>query len=269
MVTVLLLWLLYRNQNEGGAMLLLAPLIVGAVIVTLRLPAISGAVNAIENWLRAGSVKASARQGKFARFFQRPFFGFCLAIWRWTTRISDIHIRAGVRVTALIFVCGIAVTLLVMAAYIIVAIVVIVAAFAILGWVLSLSGNSRKVKTVTRYTTDWVGQPKQEHFDDSGKKVGESRPEKDWLGQPKLVHKDAEGKVIGESRPDTDWLGQPKLVHKDAEGNVVGESRPETDLLGQPTTVHTDAEGKVTGESREETDLLGERKTVHYEKETK
>lgn len=269
MVMVVLLWFLYRNQNDGAAALLLVPLIVGAAIAALRLPAVSGAVNAIENWLRSGSAKASARQGKFARFFQRPFFAFCLAIWRWTAHISDIHLRAGVRVTALIFVCGIAITLLLVAAYVIVAIVVIMVALAILGWVLSLSGNSGKVKTVTRYRTDWIGRPKQEHFDSSGHKVGESRAEKDWLGRPKLVHKDAEGKVIGESKPDADWLGRPKVVHTDTEGHVTGESKPDTDWLGKPKTIHTDAEGNVTGESREETDLLGQRKTVHYEKETK
>jgi len=38
-VAVLLLWLLYRNRYDGGALLSLPPLIIGAVIVALRLPA--------------------------------------------------------------------------------------------------------------------------------------------------------------------------------------------------------------------------------------
>jgi len=267
-VAVLLLWLFYYNQDNGTALLFLAPLIVGAVTVALRLPGVSNAVNSIENRLRAGSAKASGRQGKFARFFQRPFYGSCLAIWRWTRRISDVHLRAGVRVTALIFVCAIAFALLAMAAYIIVAIVVFMIVLAIIGWVLSLSGNSRPgtVRGVTRYTTDWIGRPKQEHFDNAGHKVAESKPETNWLGQTKLVTKDGAGNVIGESKLETDLLGRPKIVHKDAEGIVTGESKPRTDWVGKPKTVHTDPDGNATGESREETDLLGRRKTVHYEK---
>jgi len=268
-VVALLLWSFYRNQNDGVALLFLAPLIVGAVIVALRLPVVSNAVSSIENRLRAGATKASARQGKFARFFQRPFYRSCLALWRWTNPISDVHLRAGVRVTALIFVCAIAIALLAVAAYLIVAIVAFIIALVIIGWILSLllgSNRSGTVSSVTRYTSDWFGQPKQEHFDNAGHKIGESRVETNLLGQTKLVTKDTDGNVVAESERDADWLGNPKTVHKDAEGNVTGESRPDTDWLGEPKTVYTDADGNVTGESREETDLLGRRKTVHYEK---
>jgi hypothetical protein len=266
-VLLLLFWLSYRARNDGLLPLFLAPFIVGAVIAALRVGAVSDAVNAFENRLRTGSAKAAARQGKFARFFQRPFFGSCLAIWRSTARISDAHLQAGVRVAALIFVSAIAVMLLVMALYIIVAVVAIIVVFAIIGWILSLNSRSPGRATgFTRQASDWLGRPKQEHFDSTGQKVGESRPEGDWLGRQKVVHRDAEGNIVGESRPDTDWLGNPKTVHRDADGSVTGESRPDTDLFGNPKTVHTDAEGTVTGESREEADLLGRKKTVHYEK---
>ncbi|MBZ5726476.1 MAG: hypothetical protein LAP87_15930 [Acidobacteriia bacterium] len=266
---VLLFWFAYQNQYNGSALLVLAPLIAGAFVTALRLSEVSGAVDSVENWLKAGSARAASRQGKFARFFQRPFFGASLAIWHWTAPIRDAHLRAGVRVTAFIFVSGIAVTLLVMAVYIIVAIVVLMLTIAIIGWALSLSGNSGssgRVVRVTRYSSDWLGRPKQEHFDNTGEKVGESKPDTDWLGRPKMVHTDAQGNKTGESKPDRDWLGNPKTVHTDAAGNKNGESKPDTDWLGGPKTVHTDAEGNVIGESREETDLLGRPKTVHYGK---
>jgi hypothetical protein len=238
------------------------------VIVALRLPAVSNAIGGIENRLRAGSAKASGRQGKFARFFLRPFYSSCLAIWRWTGRISDVHLRAGVRVTALIFTCAIAIAVLIMAAYIIVSIVVCIIFLAMLAWGLSMwLGNNRSgtVSSVTRYTSDWLGRSREEHFDGEGHKVAESKPETNWLGQTKMVTKDTESNVIGESKVQTNWLGDKKTVHTDAEGNVTGESRPDGDWLGKPKTVHTDPDGNVTGESREETDLFGERKTVRYE----
>jgi len=265
LIIAILLWFGYRNWYDSGILILLAPFMIGAVITALRLPRVSSTVNSIENWLKRGSARAAEREGKFARFFQRPFFGSCLAIWRWTTPIPDVHLRAGVRATTLIFVCGIAINLIVIALYVVVVIAVIVFAFAIFFWILSLFGQGER-KVVTRNTTDWFGRPKQEHFDESGEKIGESRPDTDWLGQPKMVHEDAEGNFVGESKPDTDWLGNPKTVHTDADGTRIGESRPDTDWLGTPTTVHKDADGNVIGESREETDVFGQRQTVRYDK---
>jgi hypothetical protein len=244
---------------------LLTPFIVGAVITALRLLPVSGTINSIEDWLKRGSAKARDRDGKFARLFQRPFFSFCLVIWRWTARISDFHFRAGARATTLIFICGIAAYLLLIALVFVVVIAVIVVGFVILFWILSLSNQGER-KVVTRSTTDWFGRPKEEHFDETGQKIGESRPGTDWLGQPKMVHKDTEGTIVSESRADTDWLGNPKTVHTDAEGIRIGESVPDTSWFGTPKAVHLDADGNVIGESREETDILGRPQTVRYEK---
>lgn len=269
LAAVLLVWLAYRARNDGAKLVLLAPLIVGAAIAALRLHAVSGPVNSIENWLLAGSAKAAERQGKFARFVQRPFFAACLAIWRWTTGVPDLHLRAGVRLAALILFCAITITLLITVAYVVIAIAVALAVLALCLWIFAMwagSDSSGSKTRTTRHTTDWLGNPKQEHFDDSGYKVGESRLDTDWLGHPKMVNTDANGNVVGESRPDTDWLGNPKTVHTDAAGNVTGESRPDTDWLGQPKTVHIDADGNVTGESRNETDIFGQGRTVRYDK---
>lgn len=265
LIIALLLWFAYRNRYDGGVLILLAPFMIGAVIAALRLTPVSVKVNSIENWLRRGSASAVEREGKFARFFQRPFFGSCLAIWRWTTPIPDVHLRAGMRATTLIFLCGIAINFILIALYVVVVVAVIVIGFAIFFWILSLSGQGER-KVVTRHTTDWFGRPKQEHFDETGEKIGESRPDADWLGHPKMVHEDAGGNAVGESKPDTDWLGNPKTVHTDADGIRIGESRPDTDWLGTPTTVHRDADGNVIGESREETDIFGQPQTVRYEK---
>ena len=200
------LWLTWRTRNDGFALVLLVPLMVGIAIATLRLPKASNAVNSIENWLRAGSARAAARQGKLARFFQRPWFVVCLALCRWTAGLPDPHLRAGIRLTSLILLCGVAVILVVSAAYIVVAVIVVLAVLALFLWLLSIwagSGSSGRKTRITRYTTDWLGRPRQEHFDSSGYKVGETRPSSDWLGRTRMVHTDAEGKVVGESRPET------------------------------------------------------------------
>jgi hypothetical protein len=122
---------------------------IGAVITALRLPSVSAKVNTIENWLRRGSAKAAAREGEFVRFFQRPFFGSCLAIWRWTARIPYLHLWAGVRATTLIFVCGIAINFILIALYVVVAVAVIVIGFAIFFWILSLSSQGERTEEAT------------------------------------------------------------------------------------------------------------------------
>lgn len=265
LVTVLLVWLMARD-----GLILLAPFVAGGLVTAMRLEMVSQAVDSIENWLKKGSTKAASKQGKFARFVQRPFFASSLAIWRWTTPIPDAHLKAGVRIAALILIAGVAVTLVVVAVYVIIAIVVLVLTVILMGWFLSLhaepSVGGASPRAVTRVAKDWFGKPKQEHFDSAGNKIGESRPEKDWLGKPKLVHTDAQGNKVGESRPDKDWLGQPKTVHTDNEGHVTGESRPDKDWLGNPKTVHTDPEGNVTGESRVTKDWLGNVKIEHRDK---
>ncbi len=262
----------YLHTSDVRILLLVAPLLIGACVEAMRLQVVSEKINAIERWLNQGATRAAERDGKFARFFQRPFYRSCLAAWRWSRFIPDAHLRAGARATMLIFICGIAAGLLLLAAYLAFAVVslviilfIVALIFGLIALIPSQEGSGSR-NVITEHTTDWLGRPKQEHFDTSGNKIGESEYGTDWFGNPKMVHKDADGNFVGESRPDTDWFGNPKTVHTDAEGHVIGESRPETDWLGQPKTVHTDAEGNVVGESRKEADIFGQTQSVRYAK---
>ena len=268
-VLVVLVWLAYRYRYDGMAVLLIAPFAIGALLAVLRLPAVSDALHRLENWFTRGRANAARSQGKWARFVKRPFFGCCGALWRWTAQVADMHLKAALRLTALIFVGVAVVGLAIMAAYILIVIAMIAIALSLIVGALYLwanSGSSGGKRTVTRNTTDWLGRPKQEHFVD-GEKVGETVHDTDWLGRPKLVHKDAEGHKTGESKPDTDWLGNPIMVDRDADGNKVGTSRPDTDWLGNPITVHRDADGNVIAESRPDTDWLGRPQSVREEKQ--
>lgn len=268
-VTALLLWLTYSVRNKGVATFLLTPLIMGTFVAALRFPGTSGFINLADKWLIERYSNAKTSNGKFSRFVARTFFGMCLTIWRRTEAVADPHLRAGLRLTTVVFISAATLSFVAMAVYLLVIVAVIVIGIAIALWALSLwaGTGSRGPRTViTRQPTDWIGQPRQEHFDVSGRKVGESRETRDWLGQPKTVHSDARGRVVGESRLTTDWMGDPKTVHRDTGGNVIGESRPDSDWMGAPKTVHRDAQGNVIGESREETNILGRSQTVRYEK---
>ena len=269
LVIVLLAWLSYRYRYDGSLVLLLLALEIGALIVALRLHAVSGAVHSIENWLNSGSARARDSDGKFARFFKRPFFSACLAIWRWTAPIPDPHLRAGVRLATLIIITGIAVVLLIMAIEILVAIAILILLIVVAGWFLSHSGNSGgrdDEETVTRHTTGFLGGRKDVHFDGADRKIAETTRETDWLGNPKLVRRDLDGNIVSESTPENDWLGNSKLVERDTDGTVISESTRESDWLGNSVTVQRDAEGNVIRESHEEEDIFGNKETVHENK---
>lgn len=103
-------------------------------------------------------------------------------------------------------------------------------------------------------TTDIFGNEKTVHYDDCGRKVGETRIEKDWLGNEKAVHYDQYGRKTGTSEVRSGFFGD-KVEHFDQYGHKIGESRDESNWFGDKT-VHYDRYGRKTGESREESGIF-------------
>lgn len=94
-----------------------------------------------------------------------------------------------------------------------------------------------------------------EHFDENGKKTGESHEREGFFGKY-TEHTDAEGHKIGESRERDGFIGK-YTEHTDAEGKKTGESRERDGFFGKYTE-HVDAHGKKTGESRERSGFFGD-----------
>ncbi len=121
---------------------------------------------------------------------------------------------------------------------------------------MSASGHTKK-------TTDWLGRPKEEHFDEHGHKTGETRFEKDWLGRDVQVHYDESGTKVGETRRGQDWLGRDRAEHYDANGQSIGHSKDDTDWLGQPIQRHFEDAGTQVGVTRRTTGWLGRPQKEH------
>lgn len=115
----------------------------------------------------------------------------------------------------------------------------------------------------TKKTTDWLGRAVEEHFDDSGHKVGETRFTKDWLGRTVQEHFDASDTKTGETKRGSDWLGRDRAEHFDSSGRHVGYSRDDTDWLGRPIQRHYDESGAEVGASRYGRDWLGRPQKEH------
>lgn len=273
-------------------LMLFSPVAVGAMFPLLRLKKPTTLTEHWEHRFAERQVRAQGKIGKFTRFFTRPLLRGCLAIWAVTRRLSDPHLRAGVRLTIFLYFFGLMVGLLLVVGYVLVMIVLAIIALIVIAWILGkmLGGDSRPSRT--RWTPrfdyspsppslgfsdrpreshkreGWFGGTYLQHTNGEGERVGESRKREDWLGHAYSEHTDAEGQKTGKSREREDWLGRPYTEHRDAEGKKTGESRKREDWLGHPYEEHKDAEGKKTGESRKREDWLGKEYVEHsYEDE--
>lgn len=109
-------------------------------------------------------------------------------------------------------------------------------------------------------TTDWLGQTKEEHFDDDGNRIAETRNVEDWLGNRIQEHYDSSGDKVGETRPD--WLGGPAQIHYDSVGNEVGQTHPS--WFGNSIQEHYDSSGSKVGETCREDFPFGTPNTLRH-----
>jgi len=271
------------SDSPGVWALLLVPSWFGAFLPLIRSASLTAWADRWEEKLLAGHVRASDKDSKFSRYFSKPLYGGSLFVWRKTQPIADAHLRAGLRVSAVVYFTVFMVSLLIFVGYIVIGVVIAVAIIMFALWALSgglsrrLSGGSHDYSDdesepmrpvqLSRLTTDFFGQPKTEHFDDRGNKVGESRPTTDFFGNPKTENFDEGGNRTGESRPTTDFFGNPKTENFDESENRTGESRPTTEFFGDPKVDHFDEDGSKTGESHPDKDFFGNPIVRHDKKE--
>lgn len=124
----------------------LVPLMVGACIPLASRDAVSAAINGWGGYFDRGLNRAQGREGKFSRYFSRPLHWGSLKLWSVSERIQNGHIRAGVRLGAIVYFWAailLALAMLViMAVYVIVLVVVLIVGFAIVGGSLSQGQHS-------------------------------------------------------------------------------------------------------------------------------
>lgn len=248
--------ILLYSRTEGLWLAILLPVFAGLVLPLMQVRTWSERFDRWERGFAARRAKANSKDGKFARFVQRPFYLCILGIWRVSRPIKNTHIRAGVRVVLSLYFLALFSFIMMISAYIVIAIVVLLLAIAFMGWVLSLSGKSSGPITGRR-RRDWSGNEVVRYTDATGGVVGETHETVGIFGDPQQEHFDAQGRKTGESKRRTDLMGRETIVHFDREGQRTGISRDDTDVLGHPVTIHYDAAGDKTGESRERKDLLG------------
>ena len=277
-----IVWIVF-SRDPASWSLLLGPAVIACVWPLAGNDGMTTWAEKLEGWLKAKRAKAGASDGKLAKFFFRPLYGGSAWIWDKGAGIGNSHLRAGVRVGALLYFGSIMLFLGLMVGYIVLAVVLAFLFLMLALWLFSVAnggpdnegplprrrGGYPPRARESRPTTDFFGNPKTDVYDKSDKKVGEMRPTTDFFGNPKVDVYDNTGKKVGEQRPTTDFFGSPKTDVYASDGSKIGESRPTTDFFGNPVEKHYDQAGNKVGESRPTTDIFGNPVVKHEWEEKK
>lgn len=244
--------------------LALTPLALGSILMVLQWDKLTLPVNDWKLSFDARNQKASAKQGKFSKYFLRPLWGGARGIWNQSERIRYPHTRAAVRLTAVLYYFGLMIALFGAVAYAAVIIVVFLAVMLfglwLVGKFLSRDEDGDYVPVyrespVSSRKVEGLTGTRIEHYAKDGHKLSESR-ERDGIFGKYTEHTDVQGRKTGESRNREGIFGS-YVEHTDANHDKVGESREREGVFGDYTE-HQDTEGRKTGESRFREGVFGD-----------
>lgn len=272
LAAAVLFLVVYGVDASLPLLLLASPLLVGAVVAVIGSNQITGKIDSWETGFQRRLEQARSASGKYARWFKRPLYGGLNLWWKATQGIPFFHLRAGLRVTGLLYFGGLMIYLLVTVVYVMVALIV----FGLILWIVGkVSGwwDEDKKPTILRtppippakprtpidpvpplptirksIRREGVTGPYWEHFDRDDNKVAESRLIEGVTG-PYIEHTDVHGNKIGETR-DIDGVFGRYAEHTDARAEKTAESRAYDGVL-QSYTEAVDTHGEKVRESRE------------------
>ncbi|HET9283006.1 MAG TPA: hypothetical protein VFR24_13690 [Candidatus Angelobacter sp.] len=259
--------------------ILLTPSIIACVWPLARSVTLTEWIEKRESTLNKWLQPAGGHNGRIARYLVVPFLNGSLWVWTKARRVSDPHLRAGLRATAVLYLGAFMVGLGILAAYlfimaVLLVVVLIFVVFALLAafylfFAERESGSSQQNSlwrgvAKSRVRKDFFGNRREDLYDDRGRKIGEVRRSSGLFGEKdEVFHDDVK---VGERRQSSTITGEPKW-NEYVDDKKVGESRTRKDFWGDPVEEHFNNQGTKTGESREYTDMLGDRTRKHTGKD--
>ena len=132
-------WIIFCDWSVDW-ILLLGPSMIACIWPIARQRSLTAWTERVEGKLRAGLGRAEASGGKIATYFFVPFYRGSLWMWAKTRRVSDGHIRAGLRTGAALYFGVLMCALGLLAAYIFVLAILMILAliFVILALIVTL-----------------------------------------------------------------------------------------------------------------------------------
>jgi hypothetical protein len=123
-------------MKAPDTLLILAPLILGSLLVSICSDGLTTAIDRWEQTFERRGERAAAKEGKFAKYFSRPLWSGSRLIWRKTETIADRHFRAGIRLAAVTYYFGLVIPALALVAYFATVIIIYFAVMLLGLWLL-------------------------------------------------------------------------------------------------------------------------------------
>lgn len=218
------------------AMVLLGPVFVGALLPMSRWPPSTTFVNGLEEAASRRLELAKAKAGKFSRFFSKPLLAGFLWIWKRTSPVADLHLRAGLRAALGLAFGALMLAALVVVGYILLIVAIAAAMLAFTFWILG------------KLLSEWLGSSSRRE------EAEEPRPEPVVVGPrgTRMVREglfvdtasgtavDRDGRIVEEGL----FFDTPSGRKIDADGRLVEEGL----FVDTPTGTRIDKDGRIVQE---------------------
>jgi hypothetical protein len=130
--------------------LLISPLIIGAVVAAVNSDAITNTLDKFRAWLSRKREDYSQRPSKVSQYFLSPSFSSLLKVTEWTDSVQHKGLQAGIRIAAYLYLFAIIVVVALAAAYIILLIAVAILMIWLFLWLLGHMLGGGEVRETSR-----------------------------------------------------------------------------------------------------------------------
>ena len=201
------------SQETWNVVLMLVPLLIGALIAATNKNQVNDATEAAEARLREWQRRASVRTGFFFRYGINPLLWTIVKFCDWSDGFAHRGLKNGARVAATLYLVGFWLLLLYAAAIVVITVVIVVAAICIAA---TLTSNS------TESTEETYSRPRatQKDEDDVREQVG-LKGKKVYAGTS-WFNEELKGRVDddGNLYKGTNWFNEEKIGRIDDDGNI-------------------------------------------------
>lgn len=193
--------------------LLISPLVIGAVIAAVNSDAIANTLDKFRAWLSRKREDYSQRPGKVSGYFLTPSFSSLLKVTEWTDKVQHKGLQTGIRITAYLYLFAIIVIVALAAAYIILLIAVAILMIWLILWLLGHMLGGSEERKVTQQRT-----PREQSFFEGMIPFGSTEKEKlDALFGEKDLEIHDDGTI---HKPPAGLTLREKIGFMDEDGNI-------------------------------------------------
>ncbi len=138
------------SQERVMVLLLVSPLLVGAIIAVVNARAINGATERAESVIRGWQRRIAASGAWYSRFLLHPLLRAVVAFCDWTDRLTHLGLKNGTRVAATLYLIAFWLIALYIAVMIVLGLVALAVSLWVVFKVLENSGSTSDAKAPAR-----------------------------------------------------------------------------------------------------------------------